>query len=213
MRHEEQTPSGHRARMAFSFAKTMVDGAEATESRALRPAALANPRRSRRYGCGRYVGLTFPLDCGRCRSRPLPVALSATPTTAFCRVWTFSFVILEIVLGIDNLVFVTILAKKPPRSQQNKAVYTGLSMALVTLTTPLFSVFSHRSEDAKSVPDVLCFECRPPLAGGFALWVQALANGPIQILKCLLKRLRHGLLEKISLLLFFPDSELLGGSA
>ena len=162
------------------------------------------------------MGLTFPLDCGRCRSRPLPVALSATPTTAFCRVWTFSFVILEIVLGIDNLVFVAILAKKPPRSQQNKAVYTGLSMALVmrigllsimswlvTLTTPLFSVFSHRSEDAKSVPDVLCFEFRPPLAGGFALWVQALANGPIQILKCLLKRLRHGLLEKISLLLFF----------
>lgn len=67
-----------------------------------------------------------------------------------------TLVVLEIVLGIDNLVFVAILAKKLPRDQQNRAVYTGLSMALlmrigllsimswlVTLTAPLFSVFGH----------------------------------------------------------------------
>lgn len=67
-----------------------------------------------------------------------------------------TLVVLEIVLGIDNLVFVAILAKKLPHHQQNRAVYTGLSMALimrigllsimswlVSLTNPLFTVFSH----------------------------------------------------------------------
>lgn len=67
-----------------------------------------------------------------------------------------TLVVLEIVLGIDNLVFVAILAKKLPHAQQNRAVYTGLSMALimrigllsimswlVSLTNPLFTVFSH----------------------------------------------------------------------
>ena len=67
-----------------------------------------------------------------------------------------TLIVLEIVLGIDNLVFVAILAKKLPREQQNRAVYTGLSMALVmrigllsimswlvTLTAPLFSIFEH----------------------------------------------------------------------
>ena len=67
-----------------------------------------------------------------------------------------TLIVLEIVLGIDNLVFVAILAKKLPADQQNRAVYTGLSMALlmrigllsimswlVTLTTPLFSLFEH----------------------------------------------------------------------
>ncbi len=43
-----------------------------------------------------------------------------------------TLVVLEIVLGIDNLVFVAILAKKLPHHQQNRAVYTGLSMALRT---------------------------------------------------------------------------------
>ena len=67
-----------------------------------------------------------------------------------------TLIVLEIVLGIDNLVFVAILAKKLPADQHNLAVYTGLSMALlmrigllsimswlVTITTPLFSLFEH----------------------------------------------------------------------
>ena len=61
---------------------------------------------------------------------------------------------LEIVLGIDNIVFISILAAKLPQSQQQRAVYTGLLLAMVTrvallfsvswlvgLTAPLFSVF------------------------------------------------------------------------
>ena len=62
---------------------------------------------------------------------------------------------LEIVLGIDNIIFISILASKLPQEQQAKARQTGLMLALVTrvlllcslawmvkLTAPLFEVFS-----------------------------------------------------------------------
>ncbi|MBV4411555.1 CNNM family cation transport protein YoaE [Enterobacteriaceae bacterium YMB-R22] len=64
-----------------------------------------------------------------------------------------TLVVLEIVLGIDNLVFIAILADKLPPKQRDKARLIGLSLALimrlgllsliswlVTLTKPLFSV-------------------------------------------------------------------------
>jgi len=63
---------------------------------------------------------------------------------------------LEIVLGIDNVIFISILAGKLPRAQQARARALGLGLALVTrilllvsikwlmgLTSPLFVVFSH----------------------------------------------------------------------
>jgi predicted tellurium resistance membrane protein TerC len=40
--------------------------------------------------------------------------------------------VLEIVLGIDNIVFISILAGKLPENQQAKARQTGLMLALVT---------------------------------------------------------------------------------
>ena len=40
--------------------------------------------------------------------------------------------VLEIVLGIDNIVFISILAGKLPPGQQAKARKTGLALALVT---------------------------------------------------------------------------------
>jgi predicted tellurium resistance membrane protein TerC len=62
---------------------------------------------------------------------------------------------LEIVLGIDNIIFISILAGKLPLEQQAKARQTGLMLALVTrvallcslawmvkLTAPLFEVFN-----------------------------------------------------------------------
>src|SRR5215217_5636553 len=65
-----------------------------------------------------------------------------------------TLVVLEIVLGIDNLVFIAILADKLPPHQRDKARLLGLSLALVmrlgllfgiswlvTLTEPLFEVF------------------------------------------------------------------------
>lgn len=64
-----------------------------------------------------------------------------------------TLVVLEIVLGIDNIVFIAILAEKLPPNQRDKARVTGLAFALitrivllmftgwlVTLTTPLFSL-------------------------------------------------------------------------
>ncbi|MFF7055344.1 TerC family protein [Achromobacter spanius] len=64
-----------------------------------------------------------------------------------------TLVVLEIVLGIDNLIFIAILADKLPPEQRDRARVLGLSLALimrlgllsvmswlVTLTTPLFSV-------------------------------------------------------------------------
>ena len=66
-----------------------------------------------------------------------------------------TLVFLEIVLGIDNLIFIAILADKLPPHQRDKARLLGLSLAmamrlglltivswLVTLTTPLISVGS-----------------------------------------------------------------------
>ena len=59
--------------------------------------------------------------------------------------------LLEVILGIDNLIFIAILANKLPPKQRNKARVVGLSLALImrigllsvmtwliTLTTPLF---------------------------------------------------------------------------
>jgi CBS domain containing-hemolysin-like protein len=64
-----------------------------------------------------------------------------------------TLIVLEIVLGIDNLVFIAILADKLPPKQRDKARLIGLSLALVMrlgllaliswmvkLTTPLFSI-------------------------------------------------------------------------
>lgn len=63
---------------------------------------------------------------------------------------------LEIVLGIDNIIFISILAGKLPPGQQARARYLGLGLAMVMrivllfslswvigLTTPLFTVFAH----------------------------------------------------------------------
>jgi predicted tellurium resistance membrane protein TerC len=63
---------------------------------------------------------------------------------------------LEIVLGVDNVVFISILAGKLPAKQQSKARYVGLGLAMlmrivllfslswvIRLTAPLFAVFGH----------------------------------------------------------------------
>jgi predicted tellurium resistance membrane protein TerC len=63
---------------------------------------------------------------------------------------------LEIVLGIDNIIFIAILADRLPSEQRAKARKTGLSLAIATrillltsivwimrLTAPLFSLFGH----------------------------------------------------------------------
>lgn len=64
--------------------------------------------------------------------------------------------VLEIVLGIDNIIFISIIAAKLPPEQQAKARTIGLGLALIMrvmllmlifwiahLTAPLFTVFGH----------------------------------------------------------------------
>ncbi|MEY2408287.1 MAG: hypothetical protein QOF48_957 [Verrucomicrobiota bacterium] len=64
--------------------------------------------------------------------------------------------LLEVVLGIDNIVFISILAAKLPPEQQRKARRLGLGLALITrilllcglawmvkLTAPLFTLLGH----------------------------------------------------------------------
>ena len=47
---------------------------------------------------------------------------------------------LEIVLGIDNIIFISILAGKLPKEQQAKARQLGLSLALITRILLLCSI-------------------------------------------------------------------------
>src|SRR5436309_16064507 len=64
--------------------------------------------------------------------------------------------VLEIVLGIDNIIFISILAGKLPTEQQGRARRVGLLGAMITriallaalawiirLTAPFFAVFGH----------------------------------------------------------------------
>lgn len=68
----------------------------------------------------------------------------------------FTLLALEIVLGIDNIIFLSILTSKLPVAQQGKARVTGLSLAIfmrialilsiswvIGLTVPLFTIFGH----------------------------------------------------------------------
>lgn len=49
--------------------------------------------------------------------------------------------LLEIVLGIDNIIFITVMVHKLPKHQQNKAMILGLSLAMLTRIGLLGSLF------------------------------------------------------------------------
>jgi predicted tellurium resistance membrane protein TerC len=52
----------------------------------------------------------------------------------------FTLTVLEIVLGIDNIVFISILTDKLPKEQQKKGRTIGLSVAMVTRVLLLLSI-------------------------------------------------------------------------
>jgi predicted tellurium resistance membrane protein TerC len=67
-----------------------------------------------------------------------------------------TLIAMEVVLGIDNLIFISILTNKLPEAQRSRARRIGISLALilrlvlvatvawiVQLTTPLFELFGH----------------------------------------------------------------------
>jgi predicted tellurium resistance membrane protein TerC len=68
----------------------------------------------------------------------------------------FTLIAMEVVLGIDNLIFIAILTNKLPPEQQPRARMIGIGLALilrlallgtvaliVQLTTPIFTLFGH----------------------------------------------------------------------
>jgi predicted tellurium resistance membrane protein TerC len=77
-----------------------------------------------------------------------------TDPTAWVALLTL--IVLEVVLGIDNLIFISILTNKLPEHQRSKARRIGIGLALilrlgllgtiaiiVTLTEPIFTLFGH----------------------------------------------------------------------
>ena len=81
------------------------------------------------------------------------LALAADPAAWIALV---TLVVMEVVLGIDNLIFIAILTNKLPANQQQRARTIGIGLALVMrlallgtiaiivqLTTPLFTAFGH----------------------------------------------------------------------
>lgn len=81
------------------------------------------------------------------------LALLADPATWAALV---TLIVMEVVLGIDNLVFISILTNKLPPEHRARARRIGIGLALVlrlallaaiawivSLTTPLFELFSH----------------------------------------------------------------------
>ncbi|MGZ8409298.1 MAG: TerC family protein [Hyphomicrobium sp.] len=81
------------------------------------------------------------------------IALAADPAAWVALV---TLIAMEVVLGIDNLIFISILTNKLPPDQREKARRTGIGLALVMrlallgtvavivqLTEPLFTAFGH----------------------------------------------------------------------
>ena len=104
---------------------------------------------------------------------------------------------LEVVLGVDNVIFISILAGKLPASQQARARRVGLMAAMVMrilllfslawivrLTAPLFSVLGRgisgfightqpRRIAARSVAERICDELGVKLGGAIGFGVEA----------------------------------------
>jgi predicted tellurium resistance membrane protein TerC len=81
------------------------------------------------------------------------LSLAADPTAWVALV---TLIAMEVVLGIDNLIFIAILTNKLPEEQRASARRVGIGLALilrlallgtiafiVTLTTPIFGMFGH----------------------------------------------------------------------
>jgi predicted tellurium resistance membrane protein TerC len=94
-------------------------------------------------------------------------------TTPEAWISLLTLTLLEIVLGIDNIVFISILSGKLPANQQEKARKLGLGLAMITrvllllslswvmsLTSPLFNIGEWVSLDNKEWLDKLAISGR-----------------------------------------------------
>ena len=62
-----------------------------------------------------------------------------------------TLVVMEVVLGIDNLIFISILTNKLPKEQQARARRLGISAALILRLALLVHHFDHRAVDGAGV--------------------------------------------------------------
>lgn len=51
-----------------------------------------------------------------------------------------TLIFMEVVLGIDNIIFISIISGKLPKEQQQKSMYVGLGLALMMRVALLFSI-------------------------------------------------------------------------
>ena len=51
-----------------------------------------------------------------------------------------TLIFMEVVLGIDNIIFISIISGKLPKEQQQKSMYVGLGLALIMRVALLFSI-------------------------------------------------------------------------
>jgi predicted tellurium resistance membrane protein TerC len=77
----------------------------------------------------------------------MPVLAAGGSTEGLTTLWSGAAVIslitltvLEIVLGIDNIIFISVLADKLPAEQQNRARTTGLALAMIMRVLLLLSI-------------------------------------------------------------------------
>ncbi len=92
--------------------------------------------------------------------------------------------LLEIILGIDNIIFITVMVYKLPKHQQNKAMILGLSLAMIARIGLLGSLFfiSHLQKPLFTIAN-MNFSWRDVvlLAGGAFLAFKALVELKDQI--------------------------------
>src|SRR4051812_23208674 len=78
---------------------------------------------------------TILAAAGDAASQPITSLLS---TQALVALVTLS--ILEVVLGIDNIIFISVLTDKLPKEQQRKGRVAGLSLAMILRVLLLLSI-------------------------------------------------------------------------
>lgn len=113
-----------------------------------------------------------------------------------------TLIVLEVVLGIDNIIFLSLVVAKLPAQQQNKARRLGLAAAMlmrlallasiawvVRLTHPLFTLYGHDF----SVRDLILLGAGCSLSGNRPVKFTKLLRGtnrPMIVARCILLQVR-----------------------
>src|SRR6267154_2475421 len=90
-----------------------------------------------------------------------------------------TLVVMEVVLGIDNLIFISILTNKLPEHQRSRARRLGIGLAVILMAGGLFLIWKATTE----IHDHVAGEAEPePTAAGVAGMTMTAAIGQILVL-------------------------------